>query len=90
MSGYILLAIAVVTYVLTQKVRFEGMEVEAYRSEDQCCYNASLGRRNFTFDNGNVRSRRSCSKHKLIAHFESVEDFENMDWKTKWKIYRNY
>lgn len=90
MFGYVLLVMVVVTYVLLQKSRFEGMEVEVYRSEDQCCYDVSLGRRSFTFDNGKVRSRRSCSKHRLIAHFESVEDLESMGWKTKWKIYRNY
>ena len=88
--GYILLVIAIVTYVLLQKIKFENMEMEVYRSEDQDCYDVNLGRRNYTFDNGNVRSRREGRKRKLIAHFESVEDLENMDWKTKWKIYRGY
>jgi len=88
--SYILLVMVVVTYILLQKIKFENMEVEAYRSEDQGCYNVSLGSRVFTFDQGNVRSRREGRKRKLIAHFESVEDLENMDWKTKWKIYRGY
>lgn len=88
--SYILLVMVVVTYILLQKIKFENMEVEAYRSEDQGCCNLSLGSRVFTFDQGNVRSRRGDRKRKLIAHFESVEDLENMDWKTKWKIYRGY
>lgn len=88
--GYILLVMVVVTYILLQKIKFENMEVEAYRSEDQGCYDVILGRRNYTFDNGNVRSRRACRKRKVIAHFESVEYLENMDLKTKWKIYRGY
>lgn len=88
--GVVLLVMIIVTYILLQKIKFENMEVEAYRSEDQGCYNMSLGRRTFTFDNGNIRSRRERRKRKLIAHFGSVEDLENMDWKTKWKIYRGY
>ncbi len=85
--GYILLVMVVITYVLLQKIKFENMEVEAYRTEDQGCYNVSLGKKGFTFNNGNVRSG---IKPKLLAHFESVEDLENMGWKTKWKIYRSY
>lgn len=91
MFGYIFLVMMIIIYVLLQKIKFENMEVDAYRSEDQDCYNLSLGRKVFTFDNGNVRSRRNGRKQrKLLAHFESVEDLENMDWKTKWKIYRKY
>ena len=88
--SYILLVMVAVTYTLLQKIKFENMEVGAYRTEDQDCYDVSLGSRVFTFDQGNVRSRRNGRKRKVIAHFESVEDFENIDCKTKWKIYRGY
>lgn len=88
--GYILLVMIVLTYVILQKIKFENMEVELYRSEDQCCYDMNLGRRRFTFDNGIIRSTRIKHKRKVIKAFEDVESCERMDWKTKWKIYRNY
>ena len=87
--GYVFIIMLIITYVLLQKIKFDNMEVECYHTEDQCCYNVSLRNRRYTFDNGNLRSRRNKST-KVILTFDDVDSLENVDWRTKWKIWRSY
>lgn len=87
--GYVFIIMLITTYVLLQKIKFDNMEVECYHTEDQCCYNVSLRNRRYTFDNGNLRSIRNKST-KVILTFDDVDSLENVDWRTKWKIWRNY
>ena len=86
---YILIIMLIIAYILLQKIKFDNMEVECYRAVDQCCYDVQLRNRKYSFDNGNLRSRRRKST-KVILTLEDVDDLENVDWKTKWKIWRNY
>lgn len=87
--GYVLIVIIAANYLLLQKIKFDNMQVEVYRSEDQCCYDVLLGRRSYTFDNGNLRSKRGRGR-KVICTFNDVDTLEGINWKDKWKIWRSY